>query len=198
MFTGLIEEVGRVIGLEKQAEASLLSAYAPKTAASCPIGSSVAVNGCCLTAVAISENQIEFHLLQETLFRTNLGDLQVGDHINCELPLLANGRLGGHLVQGHIDCTARVLSSRYLGQDFWAEIEIPLAAAHYLIFKGSIAVNGVSLTVAKLKERSFAVCITPYTHKCTNLGSLRAGMHINLEFDMVAKYVERMRATRIY
>ena len=198
MFTGLIEEVGRVIGLEKQAEASLLSAYAPKTIASCQIGSSVAVNGCCLTVVAISENRIGFHLLQETLFRTNLGDLQMGEHVNCELPLLANGRLGGHLVQGHIDCTAHVLSSRYFGQDFWAEIEIPLEAVHYLISKGSIAVNGVSLTVARLKEQSFTVCITPYTYRCTNLGSLRTGMRINLEFDMVAKYVERMRAIRIY
>jgi len=198
MFTGLIEEVGRIISAERQAGAFLLGAYAPKTAASCQIGNSVAVNGCCLTVAAVSESQIEFFLLQETLFRTNLGDLRVGDRINCELPLLVDGRLGGHFVQGHVDCTAHVLSSHYFGQDFLAEIEIPLASAHYLIYKGSIAVNGVSLTVAKLKKTAFSVCVTPYTCRHTNLGDLRRGVRANLEFDMVAKCVERMRSVRIY
>ncbi|QQY08203.1 MAG: riboflavin synthase [Candidatus Xiphinematobacter sp.] len=196
MFTGLIEEIGRVISLEKQAGGLSLSVRVPRIAPSCQIGNSVAINGCCLTVVAISKNQVEFLLLLETLSRTNLGDLQAGDHINCELPLLANGRLGGHFVQGHIDCTAHVLSSSYSGQDFWAEIEIPPAAVQYLIFKGSIAVNGVSLTIAKLKKRSFAVCITPHTCAHTNLSGLHRGVRTNLEFDMVAKYIERMQATR--
>lgn len=196
MFTGLIEEVGEVVNIAKQDDLFLLSAYAPKIAASSQVGDSVAINGCCLTIVTTSENRVGFHLLQETLDCTNFGDLQVSDPINCELPLSVTGRLGGHFVQGHVDCIARVISFHYFNKDCWAEIAIPIQFAQYLILKGSVAVNGVSLTVAKLKASSFSACILPHTLKHTNLVRLQPGRYVNLEFDMIAKYVERMHVIR--
>lgn len=194
MFTGLIEEVGEVKNTETKDGLFCLKIYAPSIAASSKIGRSVAVSGCCLTIVALSEDQVGFHLTQETLCCTNFYDLQVGDFVNCELPLLITGRLGGHMVQGHIDCTARVLSASYVWKDFWTEIEVPIRFAHYLMPKGSVAVNGVSLTVAELKESSFSACVIPYTLAHTSLGTLQPGKYVNLEFDVIAKYVERMRA----
>ncbi|PWU06745.1 MAG: riboflavin synthase [Verrucomicrobia bacterium] len=193
MFTGLVQEVGNFIGLETQKDFFLLSIQAPKTAGGSKVGDSVAVDGCCLTVVSIAEDRMHFNLLQETLKRTSLGGLHAGDPVNCEPALAAGDRFGGHLVQGHIDTTAQVISTNPCENDFRLEIEIPPGFGQYLISQGSVAVNGVSLTVAELKECSFVIWIIPHTLENTNLGSLQAGKRVNLEFDVLAKYVERLR-----
>src|ERR1700754_687320 len=191
MFTGLVEEVGRIVCLETQGTSCLsfltscpsflLSVEAPKIAGGSQIGDSIAVNGCCLSVIKIVGSKIDFNLLQETLRCTNFGDLRLGCPVNCEPSLAANGRLGGHFVQGHIDATASVVFANLAENDFRLEIEIPSGFARYLISKGSIAVNGVSLTVAQLKEHSFVAWIIPQTLERTNLGALRAGDRVNLE-----------------
>jgi riboflavin synthase len=153
----------------------------------------VAVNGCCLTVVARpSEGRLEFDLLEETLRRTNLGRVEIGGRVNLERALEANGRLGGHFVQGHVDCVAEIRAWEAVGLDYRLEIELPREFARYVVEKGSIAVDGISLTVAELSEESFAVWIIPHTREVTNLSAARVGGMVNLEFDMLAKYVERM------
>lgn len=191
MFTGLIEEVGNVVSMEAPTE-PFLCIEAPKIAATSAVGDSIAINGCCLTIVKIANNQIDCDLLQETMRCTNLWELSPGDSVNCEASLVVGDRFGGHLVQGHIDTTAQVVSTSFVGNDFRLEVEIPSGFSQYLISKGSVALNGVSLTVAELKEHSFVVWIIPHTLEKTNLGSLQAGKNVNLEFDVLAKYVERM------
>ncbi len=193
MFTGLIEEVGRVLCVEARKEFFLFSIEAPKIASASGVGDSIAINGCCLTIIKIEDSRIDFNLLQETMRCTNLGELRPGDPVNCEPSLAVGDRFGGHLVQGHVDTTAHTVSANFFGNDFRLEVEIPSGFGQYVISKGSVALNGVSLTVAELKERSFVVWVIPHTMEKTNLGSLQAGKCINLEFDILAKYVERMR-----
>ncbi len=197
MFTGLVEEVGVHVGIQSTSSSPspsfLLSIEAPKIAVVAQLGDSISLNGCCLSIVKIAGSRMDFHLLQETLRCTNLGDLRSGSLVNCEAALALNSRLGGHFVQGHVDATASVISADFSENDFRLEIEIPPGFARYLISKGSVAVNGVSLTVAQLRERSFVVWIIPQTLEQTNLGTLRSGDRINLEFDLLAKYIERMR-----
>ena len=192
MFTGLIEEVGEVLWIRATKSGTQLQLAAPLVAEDLKKGDSVSVNGCCLTANAIRENTITFDLLAETLERTNLGALRRESPVNLERAMPANGRLGGHFVQGHIDCTARVLSYTRENADSRLEVELPEAFAHYAAFKGSIALNGISLTIAELHPASFVVWIIPHTRKQTNLEGLQAGDRLNVEFDLVAKYIERM------
>jgi len=190
MFTGLVEAVGSVCSLEKRGEAARLTletTLAPELA----LGESLAVNGCCLTVTSADGNSASFDLLVETLNRTNLGTLSSGSRVNLERALRADGRFGGHFVQGHIDTTAEVLSAEKKGSDLNLVIAIPGGGARYLIGKGSIAVNGVSLTVASLDEDRFGLWIIPHTLQETNLGDLRPGSLVNLEYDMLAKYAER-------
>jgi riboflavin synthase len=155
-------------------------------------GDSVAVNGCCLTATSVRDGGFTFDLLEETLARTNLGTLGPESAVNLERALAAGGRLGGHFVQGHIDCTARVLAFEARGADYRLEVELPDGFAHYAAFKGSIALNGISLTIAELLPASFAVWIIPHTRRATNLAGLQPDDLLNIEFDLIAKYVERM------
>ena len=150
------------------------------------------MNGCCLTIAGRREDQLTFDLLQETLDRTNLRHLRRGTPVNLERALAANARLGGHFVQGHIDCAARVLAFEALGEDHRLEVELPADFNHYVACKGSIAINGISLTVAELLTNSFATWIIPLTKRRTNLDALQVGDYVNLEFDILAKYVERM------
>jgi len=140
------------------------------------------------------DDQMMFDLLDESLDRTNLGDLKPGDPVNLERALRLDGRLGGHFVQGHIDCTSRVLSVEKKGADLRLDIELPQEFARYVAFKGSVTVNGVSLTVAAVEAGQFAVWIIPHTAEETNLGDLQPGDRVNLEFDIIAKYVERLLA----
>jgi riboflavin synthase len=192
MFTGLIEETGRVVSMEKLAGGWRLVVEAPGIGGEIRDGDSISVNGCCLTAVGRSGVQVGFDLLEETLARTNLGLLAPGSVVNLERALAANGRLGGHFVQGHVDCTSEVVSVGQSGADDRLELALPEAFSQYIVFKGSIAVDGISLTVAELLDRSFVLCIIPHTKTHTKLGSVRTGDLMNLEFDILAKYVERV------
>ena len=194
MFTGLVEETGECLCLRRSASAIHLALVAPKMSHRILAGDSVSVNGVCLTVASHSEERLDFNILEETLLRTNLGDLHPGSKVNLERALRADGRLGGHFVQGHVDCTARLLSCEELKGDLKLEFDLPVTFSHYVAWKGSICVNGVSLTVAELKEKSFSVWIIPHTRNATNLGELVEGNKVNLEFDILAKYAERILA----
>ena len=196
MFTGLVREIGEVGWLRRTDQAVQLMVNAPRTASRVARGDSVAVNGCCLTVATHRDKQLMFDLLEESLGRTNLGRVKPGDPVNLERALRVDGRLGGHFVQGHVDCTAEVLSVTEKGPDVRLEIALAGEFARYAAFKGSIAVNGVSLTIAELAAGSFTVWIIPHTLDATNLGDLQDGDIVNLEFDVLAKYVERLISTR--
>jgi len=192
MFTGLIQEVGTVAEVQETDRGRQLQVIAPQITATLKMGESISVNGCCLTVVARQGDQITFDLLKETLRRTNLESLRAKSRVNLERALTADGSIGGHFVQGHIDCRSRILNFEKEGTDHRLEIELPSEFAHYVISKGSIAVDGISLTVAEVLERSFAVWIIPHTKAQTNLETAHPGEMVNLEFDLIAKYVERM------
>ena len=192
MFTGLIQEVGTVAALELNGPKKNLEIAAARLGSQVKIGESVAVNGCCLTVARRRADQIGFDILQESLDLTNLKNLRVGHRVNLELALAASGRLGGHFVQGHVDCAVPILALAERGSDVRLEIELPDKFAQYVAAKGSIAVDGISLTVAERLAKSFAVWIIPHTRAQTNLAGIKAGDLVNLEFDLLAKYVERM------
>ena len=188
MFTGLIEEVGRVIANRD----TRLKIAAPQIGKSIRSGDSVAVNGCCLTVALRARDQLTFDLLEETLDRTNLKQLRPGDLVNLEQALRAGDRLGGHFVQGHIDCVASIRSFEKENVDYRLEIELPARFAHHAVEKGSVAVDGISLTIAEVRAKSLVLWIIPHTRRHTNLQSAAGGDAVNLEFDILAKYVERM------
>jgi riboflavin synthase len=195
MFTGLIESLGTVSSLETRGDAARLLLETP-LARELSLGESLAVNGCCLTVTSKEEGVMSFDLLRETLARTNLGALTAGSRVNLERALRADGRFGGHFVQGHIDTKAEVISAEYQGSDLNLQIELPPAGSRYFIEKGSIAVNGVSLTVSSLTNDRFGLWIIPHTLQETNLGDLKNGDLVNLEYDMLAKYAERQIGNR--
>jgi riboflavin synthase len=198
MFTGLVEELGEVVSLERLPSGGVqLTLRAPLVAPDAQLGDSVAVNGCCLTVAAKPDGLLRFDLLQETLSRTSLGGVQPGGGVNLERALKAGGRLGGHFVQGHVDCTARIVAMEPKGADLRLEVALPEGGAPYLVEKGSVAVDGISLTVAAVCAQSFVLWIIPHTLERTNLGRLRVGDLVNLEYDLLAKYVERMLAHRL-
>jgi riboflavin synthase len=180
MFTGLIESLGTVRSLEKRGDAARVVLETP-LANDLSLGESLAVNGCCLTVTTKDSASACFDLLGETLARTNLGHLAAGSRVNLERALRADGRFGGHFVQGHIDTTAKVISSETTAEDLNLRIELPPAGAPYFIEKGSIAVNGVSLTVSSLTSDHFGLWIIPHTLQETNLGDLKNGDLVNLE-----------------
>ncbi len=192
MFTGLIEEIGRILQIQTTDRGTQLEIGAPSIAKTMRDGESIAVNGCCLTVTGHRVEELTFDLLQETLDRTNLRLLRPDSSVNLERALAADGRIGGHFVQGHVDCTARVVSFEESGADHRLEIELPGDFAHYVVCKGSVAVNGISLTVAEVLPKSFAVWIIPHTKRHTNLDATATGDLLNVEFDLLAKYVERM------
>jgi riboflavin synthase len=169
-----------------------LQIAAPGTAKHVNPGESIAANGCCLTLTSCRSDCLSFDLLKETIARTNLHDLRQDGLVNLERALRADGRLGGHFVQGHVDCVSRIIAFDRKGADFRLEVELPENSRHYVASKGSIAVNGISLTVAEVLLSSFAVWIIPYTKRHTNLDRATIGDLVNLEFDVLAKYVERM------
>jgi len=194
VFTGLIEEVGRVVSLTMSDRGAQLQLTASRLAPEISIGDSVAVNGCCLTVSAKANPQLTFDLLNETLERTNLKKLRRESPVNLERALAAGAPMGGHFVQGHIDCSAKVISFEPSGEDYRLEIDLPAQFAQYTTEKGSIAINGISLTIAKLLPKSVAVWIIPHTKGHTNIDSVVPGELVNVEFDILAKYVERMLA----
>ena len=192
MFTGLIEEVGTVIAVNTSKSGNQLKLAAPRVAKKIRRGDSLAVSGCCLTLNSHRGDELIFDLLEETIARTNLKNLQRKQLVNLERAVTASERFGGHFIQGHIDCVSPVIAYQKSGADFRLEIELPDTFAHYVARKGSIAVNGISLTVADILPKSFVTWIIPYTKTHTNLDRVQAGDLMNLEFDILAKYVERM------
>ena len=191
MFIGLVEEAGQVVWLRQSSEKGLqLQVRAPGIARAVRGGDSIAVNGCCLTVSAHRGEIITFDVLRETLKRTNLGQLRPETIVNLERSLAADGRLGGHFVQGHVDCATEVRAFEKSGDDYRLEVTLPGEFAHYLAFKGSITVNGISLTVAEKQPETFVCWIIPHTRRETNLATVKAGDLANLEFDILAKYVE--------
>jgi riboflavin synthase len=196
MFTGLIVETGEFLALERRGESARLTLRAPGVAADAPLGDSIAVNGCCLTVVENTGGVLAFDLLAETLRLTSLGDLAPGAAVNLEPALGAAGKLGGHLVQGHVDTAAPILALEPRGPDHGLEIALPAEFARLIVHKGSVTVDGISLTVAEVRPASFVIWIIPHTFAVTNLRHRHAGDRVNLEFDVIAKYVDRMLAAR--
>jgi riboflavin synthase len=196
MFTGLIEEVGSVIAVRASDRGTQLQIAAPRIAKKMSSGDSVAVNGCCLTIRSRRGVQLTFDLLEETIGRTNLKGLGPDMPVNLERALSADRRFGGHLIQGHIDCTSPILAFEKGAGDHRLEVRLPAEFAQYVVSKGSIAVNGISLTVGDVLPKSFVVWIIPYTKCHTSLDRAKAGDLLNLEFDILAKYVERMLSRR--
>ena len=196
MFTGLVEEIGRVDRLEPQEDALRLTIGARKVLTDASFGDSISVNGVCLTVVEHSETQFTADVMQESLDRTALGQLQVGSHVNLERALAAGARLGGHIMQGHVDGTARLL--RRTSSENWDVLRFSLGPdlARYVVEKGSIAVNGTSLTVSAVGEDWFEVSLIPTTLAETTHGELEEGDIVNIEVDVIAKYVEKMLGSR--
>ena len=196
MFTGVVRELGRVASAEGGAEGLRLVVEAPATAAGIGVGDSVSVNGCCLTAEAIQGTAISMHAVPETLSRSTLGRLSAGDPVNVEPALRAGDPLGGHYVQGHVDAVGRVQSVEAEGEGLRVFVEAPQDVLRYCVEKGSIAVDGVSLTVAELADDAFSVALVPHTLEATTLSTLAPGRDVNLEADVLAKYVERLVGAR--
>ncbi len=205
MFTGLIAEVGKIGGVRRvPAATKTAGAFTRITVSAAGIptelkaGDSVAVSGVCLTAVEIGANEFSADLAQETLERTSLGRLHKGSLVNLELPARAQDRLGGHVVQGHVDGVGKLLRLEKIpgGEDWRLAIEIPLSLARYVVPQGSIAVEGISLTVAAIQGGRVEIAIIPHTYQATNLRALRAGDPLNIEVDVLAKYAEKMAQSK--
>lgn len=198
MFTGLVEEVGHVLRVEKAAgdgaraarivvAASLLTQELKK-------GASICVSGVCLTAVEVAPDSFAADLAAETVARTSFARIAEGAEVNLELPMHAGGRMGGHVVQGHVDGVAKLVSLDKVegGEDYWLRCEIPAELAKYVVLKGSISIEGISLTVARIEGTTVTVAVIPHTYEVTNLKSLKPGDEMNIEVDILAKYAEKM------
>ena len=195
MFTGLVEARGSVVELIDEPPARRLEVeVGSEWVVDSAIGDSVAINGCCLTVVSIGASTLSFEAGAETLARTNLGDLSGGDPVNLERPLAAGGRLGGHFVQGHIDGTAEVMEVTSDGDWVTMWFQVPGSLAMGLVPKGSVAVDGVSLTVVEVVSDRFSVALIPHTLEVTTLGIRQAGSRVNIETDILAKYVQKLVA----
>lgn len=193
MFTGLVETTASIVALQSTEEGSRIIINIPFSN-ELSLGDSVAVNGCCLTVSAIDKGKSSFDLLEQTLKVTALNELKTGMIVNLERALIAGNRIGGHIVTGHIDTVSEVIAYEPIGEDYKLEILLPKSTANLVIEKGSISVDGISLTTAEVDDRNgtFTCYITPHTHKNTNLLQIKEGHQVNLEFDLIAKHVERL------
>ncbi len=194
MFTGIVEEVGRITRIEQRGEnrrITIAAEHAPKELGT---GHSVSVSGVCLTALDIKPGSFCADLAPETWIRTSFSRIHEGALVNLELPMKADGRFGGHIVQGHVDGVGKVIALERIAdsENWWLHIELPPEVEKYTVHKGSISIEGVSLTVAKLEDRRCTIAIIPHTVEQTNLKSLKPGDPVNLEADLIAKYVEKM------
>ena len=192
MFTGIVRELGSVVGADGDEMGVALRIDAPLTAATTGIGDSISIDGVCLTAEAVDDETIRFHAVSETLERSTLGRLGVGDAVNVEPALRAGEPLGGHIVQGHVDGVGAVRAVEPEGEGARVSFEAPPDVLRYCVEKGSITVSGVSLTIAGLDDTSFSVALVPHTLAVTTLGALEVGTAVNLEVDVMAKHVERL------
>lgn len=199
MFTGIVEEVGKVVKIEQRGENRQITVEAVSTPKELGTGHSVAVSGVCLTALDIKAKSFCADLAPETWVRTSFSRIHEGALVNLELPMKADGRFGGHIVQGHVDGVGKLIELERIrdsegrdSENWWLHIEIPTEIEKYTVYKGSISIEGISLTVAKLERNRCTIAIIPHTVEMTNLGSLKPGDPLNLEADLIAKYVERM------
>ena len=194
MFTGIVEELGTIVAVEGDGDGLQLQIEAPALAPLSHVGDSINVSGCCLTVVAVRGSTLAFEVVPESLRRTALGDLAPGAAVNLEDALRAGEPYGGHIVQGHVDGVGELVERRQEGIGAWLRFQAPDNVQRYLIEKGSVTVAGVSLTVAELHDDGFAVAIVPHTLQVTTFGTLAVGDFVNLEADMIARYVERLLA----
>jgi riboflavin synthase len=194
MFTGIVEEVGRVTRIEQRGENRRITIAAEGAPKQLGTGNSVSVSGVCLTALDIKPGSFCADLAPETWVRTSFSRIREGALVNLELPMKADGRFGGHIVQGHVDGVGKLLSFERIAdsENWWLEIELPDEIEKYTVYKGSISIEGISLTVARLEKNRCTVAIIPHTVEMTNLHSLKTGDPVNLEADLIAKYVEKM------
>lgn len=193
MFTGIVEETGTVLDVARHGAGAGLVVGAREVLEDLDLGGSIAVNGCCLTAVSIREQSFAADLSPETLDRTNLGDLAPGSVVNLERPLLPTSRLSGHFVLGHVDGKGRVEALEPVGDgNWWLSVGAPKELLKFLVYKGSVAIDGISLTIASLEDATIGIAIIPHTYEVTALASLRVGSEVNLECDMLAKHVHRL------
>jgi len=196
MFTGIIEETGRVLAFEARPEAWNLTISARAALADLAVGDSIAVNGCCLTATHFDATSMRFDVLEETRRLTNFAELRVGALVNLERSLRFGGKVGGHFVTGHIDALGRVDEFEACGKDHYLRVILPKQLTRHIVHKGSIAIDGISLTIAEAVEAAFAVWIIPHSLSVTNLIEKRVGDAVNLEFDLLGKHVEKLLLSR--
>ncbi|GAB6077109.1 riboflavin synthase [Desulfurobacterium crinifex] len=192
MFTGLVEEVGRVLSLKKSSQSAVLKVGCQKITEDVKIGDSISVNGVCLTVVSFEKDSVTFDVSAETLRRSNIGTLRTNDFVNLERALRFSDRLGGHILQGHVDTITKVVGIKREGTGFLFSFKLPPAYRHLVVEKGSIGIDGISLTIATLFADIFSVAVIPHTYENTTLKLKRPGDIVNLEFDIIGKYVERM------
>jgi riboflavin synthase len=199
MFTGIVEEVGKVVKIEQRGENRRVIIEAAKTPRELQTGGSISVSGVCLTALDIKPKSFSADLAPETWVRTSFSRIHEGALVNLELPMKADGRFDGHIVQGHVDGVGKLIEFERIvdsdgrdSENWWLHIELPSDIEKYTVYKGSISIEGISLTVAKLERNRCTVAIIPHTVELTNLGSLKPGDPVNLEADVIAKYVEKM------
>src|ERR1700691_6654808 len=194
MFTGIVEEVGHVLRIEERGENRRLTISASKSPKELKTGDSVSVSGVCLTALDLKPGSFSADLAPETWARTSFSRIHEGAQVNLELPMKADGRFGGHIVQGHVDGVGTLISLDRIAdsENWWLHIELPREVEKYTVYKGSLSIEGISLTVAKLEGGVCTIAIIPHTVQLTNLNSLKPGDPVNLEADLIAKYVEKM------
>lgn len=197
MFSGIIETIGAIRSLRKDAKGARIAIEAPGLLNGVRLGDSIALNGVCVTVVDFDERKFEADLSIETLRRTNLGELAVGDGCNLERAMALGERLGGHLVSGHADGVGRIKSRKNEGDSIWLTFEAPVEVMRYVVYKGSIAVDGISLTVAACDGETFSVSIIPHTGEQTTLTDKKDGAAVNLEADLIGKYVEKLLVPHI-
>jgi riboflavin synthase len=197
MFTGIVEELGRVVEFQPKDTGARLTVACSGILKDAALGASIAVNGACLTAVELEPGQFAADLAPETLQRTNLGELTKGSAVNLERPLRADGRLDGHFVLGHVDTTAEIVSLEALGdENWWLRIRVPSDFTRYIVSKGSLCVDGISLTVASVDNDLVGFTIIPHTYANTTLHGYNAGSRVNLEVDILAKHLEKLSFSR--
>jgi len=198
MFTGIIEETGRVVAFKAEAEAWRLIIAAEVVRQDAALGDSIAINGCCLTIVAMEAGQLHFDVLEETRRLTNFTAFKPGSPVNLERSLRFGGKVGGHFVTGHIDTTGEIVTFEPRGKDHYLRVRVPADLTRYIVHKGSIAIDGISLTIAEVAETDFAVWLIPHTMLATNLHARRPGEAVNLEFDLLGKHIEKLASYRTH
>ena len=192
MFTGIIEEVGVIKNIKMGAKSAVITIQANTVMEDIHLGDSIAMNGVCLTVTSFDKNSYSVYVMHETLRRTNLGALKGGSRVNLERAMAADGRFGGHIVAGHVDGTGVITSMKQDDNAVWIDIETDASVLKYIVEKGSITIDGISLTVAQVDSRSFAVSVIPHTGMHTTLLEKKPGDSVNLETDMIGKYVEKL------